>query len=121
MVKINCSCVMGGVEFHPFSIARHMLPTDDFSAHSAGEIATEGYHKGKPYPSGRMFFDASPERIAEFIEAIGDLEKIGIEYINVCLNVAYNKECVFDLSPDLAARFSRLDITLCVTCYECDE
>lgn len=121
MVEINCSCVMGGGEFHPSSIARHMLSTDDFSAHSAGEIATEGYHKGKPYPLGRMMLDASPERIAEFIETIGDLKKIGVEYVDVCLNVAYNKECVFDLSPDLAARFARLNIILGVTCYELDE
>lgn len=121
MLKINCSCSISGEAFHPHSIVRHMPPTDDFSIHFAGEIATRGRYKGKPYPYGSISFNASPESVAEFIETIGDLEKIGIEYINVCLNVAYNKECVFDLSPDLAARFSRLDITLCVTCYECDE
>ncbi|MEO9382919.1 hypothetical protein [Chromobacterium phragmitis] len=118
MITMECSCTLAGVDFNPDSFDNFSKEGDQIFKQFAGEVATRGRYKGTPIPEGCYRLLGSLERVVELLETIGNGSELNIDYVNVCLLVAHDGACNFELEPSLLTRLGRMNVTLGITCYE---
>jgi len=118
---MECSCTLAGVGFNPDSLDHVRQESDQVFKQFSGGIAARGRYKGMPIPEGSFRLLSSLERVLDFLEGIGDRSRLNIDYVNVCLLVAHDGQCNFELESSLLARLGKVNVTLGITCYESDE
>ncbi|MGC0154972.1 hypothetical protein ACPRNU_21140 [Chromobacterium vaccinii] len=121
MIAMECSCTLTGVNLDPNSFDYLSQEGDQVSKQFAGGIAVRGRYKGMPIPEGSFHLLGSLERVLDFLEGMGDRDRLNVDYVNVCLLVGHDGQCNFELEPALLLRLGEVNVTLGITCYESDD
>jgi hypothetical protein len=122
MTTMRFICILVGKDFSPSSF-EDATGYRFVDKNEKGEIAKTGRYKNCPIPYGSATIrdEQNQENVLGFLEkSKNKLLNMGVESINLQLNVAYETQCNFELNADLLMCIAKLSIPLSVSCYESD-
>lgn len=129
MARFILSCDLFGASFSPADAESKtgLVFSDPVEPGARGR---SGRYKGKPTPYGSARLDTSDDApwstklhgLLELLEThIAALRECGAEDIRLTHAYFHDGQCNHEFSPEEMRRIARLEISLCISCYEDDE